>query len=273
MVQASFRWESAMRDLVLSLLIGTTIIVGATETVGLTKFLEGQDPSSAVRRAVHDMGVPDLPAMPDISMPDPRSFFPPSVAASPSPTPAGDSVGAPLPDVKTMYIARTNGAGVRARPTCADANVGQTGVAEGAAVEFIRAGGGDCPGWGLVRSGGLEFWVRMAYLDASPPKASAPLVPGAPVAAPAPPVGSPGAPPKAEPAQPEQANSHGKPAEKGEKPVDPGKPEATPAVTPTTAPTTAPTPTPTSTATSTPTAVPTSPTPTPLPNLPPEDEQ
>ena len=68
------------------------------------------------------------------------------------------------------YIAHTNGTGVRARPECLDAVLGATGVAEGAAVELVRVGGGECPGWALVRSGGTDFWVRMAYLDASPPR-------------------------------------------------------------------------------------------------------
>lgn len=256
-----------MRDLVLSLLIGTTVIFGATETVGITHFLEGQDPSSAVRRAVHDMGVPALPTLPEISIPDPRGLLPTSGAA-PSPTAQATAAGQAVSNVKTMFIAHTNGAGVRARPSCADAVLGPTGVAEGAAVEFIRAGGGECPGWGLVRSGDLEFWVRMAYLDGSAPKAIAPPSKGASVPAPAPPPDASNAAPKPEPAQPEPANRHGKPEDKGEKPQEPGKPEPVATIA------AAPTVTPTVTATSAPTpAASPPPTATPLPNLPVEDEQ
>lgn len=254
-----------MRDLILSLLIGTTVIFGATETAGLTHFLEGEDPSSAVRRAVQDISVPGLPSLPEISVPDPRLLLPTSAVIAPSPTPSAAAPGSPA-DVKSMFIARTNGAGVRARPTCADAALGSTGVAEGAAVEFVRAGGDECPGWGLVRSGGLEFWVRMIYLDSAPPRPAAPPAKGASAPAPAPPVDPSSAPPHAEQARPE--DKPGRSEDHGEKPPA----SMTPAPVPTVAATPTAVPSATATPTPTPSATP-SPTPTPLPDLPLEDEQ
>lgn len=255
-----------MRDLVLSLLIGSTVIFGATETIGFTHYLDGQDPSLALRRAVHDVGVPSLPEFPEISMPDPRSFFPTSGSVVSSPTPS-TVAGQPAVAGKAMFISHTDGSGVRARPTCSDAAVGSTGVAEGAAVEFVRSGGGDCPGWGLVRSGGLEFWVRMSYLDASPPKTAGQPALSHSVPAPAPPVAQGGG------TQPGQgpADAGDKEREKSEDKANKSK-EAAPTETPTAASSPVPPPTVTSTSTPTATANPKR-TPTPLPDLPPEDEQ
>ncbi len=158
-----------MRDLLLSFLIGGTVVFGATESLGITDVLGGQDPTAAVRAAVPDFPkFPELPSFPETA----RSILPgstnPVLTAEATPTPAGAAATA-----RTMYVAHTGGVGVRARTACTDGAASSTGIAEGTAVLVQRAGA-ECPGWAFVSSGKLEFWVRMAFLDASPPKAVEP---------------------------------------------------------------------------------------------------
>lgn len=155
-----------MRDLVLSFLISGTVVMGATEMMGITDVLHGQDPSAAVRSAV-----PDFPAMPHLPelIPDAaRSMFSGSANAAPDPDASATATAAP--DTHPMYIARTGGTGVRARAACLDDAPGQGVASEGSAVTILRLGGRECPGWAFVTNGKSQFWVRMTYLDASPPK-------------------------------------------------------------------------------------------------------
>lgn len=172
-----------MRDLLLSFLIGGTVVVGATEMIGITDVLHGRDPSAAVRSAVPEL--PELPSMP--SLPD--SFIPGSARSIFS---GSDSTATPTADPQAadshpMYIARTGGTGVRTRAACLDEAPGQSVAAEGSAVSVLRQGGRECPGWAFVSNGKSQFWVRMTYLDASAPKASAVTSGGAvPPAAPKP---------------------------------------------------------------------------------------
>lgn len=155
-----------MRDLMLSFVIGGTVMIGATEMMGVTDVLSGQDPGAAVRSAV-----PDFPAMPHLPelIPDAaRSMFSGSANAAPDP----DATASPATEPQQMYIARTGGTGVRTRAACLDDAPGQGVATEGSAVTILRLGGRECPGWAFVTNGKSQFWVRMTYLDASSPRPS-----------------------------------------------------------------------------------------------------
>jgi hypothetical protein len=91
--------------------------------------------------------------------------------AAESPDPASD---VPAVEATTVsYIAGTGGVGVALRNACqADARR-PGGLAEGARVEIVEAGGGGCEGWSLVSAGDTESWVSDEYLSAAHERTSA----------------------------------------------------------------------------------------------------
>jgi hypothetical protein len=124
-----------MRDILISLLLVGSVGAGASETAGMTNFMQGENPLGAIVR---------------------------SITASEATT--GPS------SVSAMYVAQTDGTGVRARAECSpDALDSGAAIAEGASVQVVRVGAAECPGWALVSAGGTEAWVRMTYLNAANP--------------------------------------------------------------------------------------------------------
>ena len=135
--------RGAVKDIIVSLFLVSSVVAGASETAGVTNFMEGENPVAAAVR---------------------------SVTASDAPFAAVAPVGRPSgASVSSMFIAQTDGTGVRARTACAPDAPGAGSIAEGAAVSVVRVGGAECPGWALVASGGEESWVRMTYLNAANP--------------------------------------------------------------------------------------------------------
>lgn len=82
-----------------------------------------------------------------------------SVTTSSSPEPGSPAV---------LYIGKTGGYGVALRSSCADdARLG-TAWPDNTAVEMVTQGAGECDGWRLVASGGVESWVRSGFLLDAP---------------------------------------------------------------------------------------------------------
>lgn len=132
-----------MKDILVSLFLVGSVVAGASETAGVTNFMEGENPLGATVRS-----------------------FVPSRPSFGSAAPANSPSGAP---VSSMYIAHTDGTGVRVRTECSPDAPGSGAIPEGATVQLVRVGGAECPGWALVSADGSESWVRMTYLNAANP--------------------------------------------------------------------------------------------------------
>jgi hypothetical protein len=61
-------------------------------------------------------------------------------------------------------IATTLGVGVRRRDHCTENAPFDGSWPEGARVEFIRSGTGECEGWSWVAGSGASGWVRSEFL-------------------------------------------------------------------------------------------------------------
>ncbi len=158
-----------MKDFILGVAIVAVVTVAATETIGLTNHLGGEQPSvpaivdvvvSEVENAASDIAdnvpVPDLPNLPRPSLP---GLSPGE--ATPTATPVPSDTG------QLRYISNTDGAGVRVRDDCQDAAPGVGALAEGQSVAVVERGTASCGGWTLVSGGDVRSWVRNEYLDAS----------------------------------------------------------------------------------------------------------
>ena len=70
------------------------------------------------------------------------------------------------PDV--LYVGKTGGYGVALRGSCADDARRGTAWPDDTAVAVVTEGSGECAGWLLVESGGVESWVRSGFLFDAP---------------------------------------------------------------------------------------------------------
>jgi hypothetical protein len=132
-----------MKDILVSLFLVSSVVAGASETAGVTNFMQGENPVEAAVRAFTSSDAP---------------------FASVAPVNASGARSS-----QTMFVAYTDGSGVRSRSACSADASGAGSIAEGTSVQVVRVGGAECPGWALVSAGGTESWVRMTYLNASNP--------------------------------------------------------------------------------------------------------
>lgn len=139
-----------MKDLIISLIFVGTFTVGATEMTGYTHYFAGDNPMKGAVETVAQ-GVEDAKSL-RLSLPggDNSSSI---VAVSPV-------------RLQVMYIAHTDGSGVRVREGCYQEAAGSGTLAEGTAVELVLSNSPDCGEWALVRAGAVQSWVRVQYLDA-----------------------------------------------------------------------------------------------------------
>jgi hypothetical protein len=122
-----------MKDILVSLFLVSSVVAGASETAGVTNFMQGGNPLQDVVRSLTSADA-QLASV------------------------------APARAAQAMQVAFTDGTGVRPRTACVADAPDAGAITEGTSVQVIRVGGAECPGWALVSAGGVESWVRMTYL-------------------------------------------------------------------------------------------------------------
>ncbi len=135
------------------------LLGGTIGTPGIDHALDELNSAVADAAQIFDSDPPTVGRAVGDDAATPQDSGPASVTTSNSPQP-----GSPV----VLYIGKTGGYGVALRSSCAeDARLG-TAWPEHTAVAMVTEGSGECAGWLLVESDGVESWVRSRFLFDAP---------------------------------------------------------------------------------------------------------